>query len=166
VKLHFSNKKHSDGEEIARALPLFSPSVRSSDILLSRLHPCTLATSSVRPLSPLFSSLPPLPPSPPLSLSLSLFIHLSIHLSFPPVSFPRSLPGPLLFGVGIYSAEKPQAFGESCSAGWKLATEPMNRFFQRCPEGHSLPILRPPPSPRLSRLHALWRGSTWRRYPS
>jgi len=70
------------------------------------------------------------------SLSLSLF------LSLPAVSFPRSPPGSV-FGVGIYSAEKPQGFGESCSAGWKLATEPMNRFFQRRPEGHSLPILRP-----------------------
>ncbi|KYQ49909.1 hypothetical protein ALC60_11084 [Trachymyrmex zeteki] len=40
-----------------------------------------------------------------------------------------------VFGVGIYSVEKPQNPGESCSAGWKLATEPMNRFFQRRPEG-------------------------------
>jgi len=31
--------------------------------------------------------------------------------------------------------EKPQNPGESCSAGWKQATEPMNRFFQRRPEG-------------------------------
>ncbi|KYN31951.1 hypothetical protein ALC56_13704 [Trachymyrmex septentrionalis] len=41
----------------------------------------------------------------------------------------------LVFGVGIYSVEKPQNPGESCSAGWKQATEPMNRFFQRRPEG-------------------------------
>ncbi|EGI63869.1 hypothetical protein G5I_07746 [Acromyrmex echinatior] len=40
-----------------------------------------------------------------------------------------------VFGVGIYSVEKPQNPGESCSAGWKQATEPMNRFFQRRPEG-------------------------------
>lgn len=55
--------------------------------------------------------------------------------------FSRSLAG-LVFGVGTYSAEKPQSSGEPCSAGWKLATEPMNRFFQRRPEGHRVP----PPS--------------------
>ena len=67
-------------------------------------------------------------------------VHISSSLSFShPVLFSflsRSyFLSSQVFGVGIYSVEKPQNPGESCSAGWKQATEPMNRFFQRRPEG-------------------------------
>lgn len=116
MKLHFSYKKHSDGERIARSTSLFSST--TFNIFLPRLHPC---------MSGYFFRAHLL-----LSLPVSL---LSFLCSVIPISFPLPPSLRLVFGVGIYSIEKPQSPGESCSAGWKLATEPMNRFFQRRLEG-------------------------------
>lgn len=134
MKLHFSYKKHSDGERIARSTSLFSST--AFNIFLPRLHPCTSGY--------FFRA--------HLLLALSVCV-LSFLCSVIPISFPFPPSLWLVFGVGIYSIEKPQSRGENCSAGWKLATEPMNRFFQRRLEGQPF-------------LHALRRRSTCNRHSS
>lgn len=117
MKLHFSNKKHLDGERIARSTPLFSS---SSAIPTSFFLVSTLARPAISFARISFSPSLSFASSPAVLYSFLSRCHLLSSWSL----------------VSVFIAQRNHRVPEKAAQrGGNLATEPMNRFFQRRPEG-------------------------------